>query len=91
MEALCCIGSGILIWMVLRSIFSGSKEQPKVETKIVRVVVEPPPMPHRSAPTPAPSPPASESKVEAPRLTKCPNCGASLGRRSTCEYCGDSQ
>jgi hypothetical protein len=89
MEALCCIGSGIVVWMIIRGIFSGSKQEKEVETKIVRVVVEPPPMPPRPAPE-APKP-APEPKVEPPRPTKCPSCGASLGRSSTCEYCGDGR
>jgi hypothetical protein len=89
MEAICCILGGLVIWGILRSIFSGSKEEKTVETRIVRVVVEPPPPLPR--PTPEPRQPAPEPQPEAPRPTKCPSCGASLGRKSSCEYCGDGQ
>lgn len=89
MEAFCCICSGIVVWIILRAMFSSSKEEKTVETKIVHVVVEPPP------PLPLPTGlrlfPAPESKPEAPRPTKCRSCGASLGRKSVCDYCGDGQ
>jgi hypothetical protein len=87
MGAFCCICSGIVVWIILRAIFSGSKEK-TVETKVVHVVVAPPP-PLPPRPAPAPVQPAPEPKPEAPRPTKCPSCGASLGRKSVCEYCGD--
>lgn len=89
MEAFCCICSGIVVWFILKAMFSGSKEEKTVETKIVHVVVEPPPLPPR--PAPEPTYPAPESKPEAPRPTKCRSCGASLGRKSVCDYCGDGQ
>lgn len=90
MGAFCCICSGIVVWIVLRAIFSGSKEK-TVETKVVHVVVAPPPpLPPRPAPVPESSPPAFEPMVESPRPTKCPSCGAHLGRKSACDYCGYS-
>lgn len=88
-ELFCLICSGVIIWIVLRLIFFVSKPEKEVETKIVRVFVEPPPLP--PIPAPAPVQPAPEAKPEAPRPAKCPSCGASLGRKSVCDYCGDGQ
>ena len=88
MEVLCCLFAGLLVFWVLSKMFSSSPP-PQDASHHVTVTVVPPPAP--VAPEPLARLHVEPPVPEPARPTKCSSCGANLGRKGACEYCGDGQ
>ena len=86
MEFICFFLVVVLVGWLLIQVLTADNQKPEEPKRKGETIVTPP---EPELILPRPEAPAGVDGMRSNK--KCSSCGASLGRKSICDYCGDGQ